>query len=97
MIFAHRVFQTITEVMGLDGMPDFLAEADVRETYQRLTGAQLGDLTWYHLYNGVIWCIVFMRTGLRQIHFGEIEKPDDIEALFHCRPLVEELLDEVGA
>jgi aminoglycoside phosphotransferase (APT) family kinase protein len=97
MIFAHRVFQTITEVMGLDGMPDFLAEPDVRETYERLTGARLGDLTWYHLYNGVIWCIVFMRTGLRQIHFGEIEKPDDIEALFHCRPLVEELLAEVGA
>jgi aminoglycoside phosphotransferase (APT) family kinase protein len=97
MIFAHRVFQTITEVMGLDGMPDFLAEQDVRETYERLTGAHLGDLTWYHLYNGVIWCIVFMRTGLRQIHFGEIERPDDIESLFHCRPLVEELLAEVGA
>lgn len=97
MIFAHRVFQTITEVMGLGGMPDFLAESDVRATYERLTGAQLGDLTWYHLYNGVIWCIVFMRTGLRQIHFGEIEKPDDIESLFHCRPLIEELLAEVGA
>ena len=97
LIFAHRVFQTISEVMGLDGMPDFLAEGDVRETYERLTGARLGDLTWYHLYNGVIWCIVFMRTGLRQIHFGEIEKPDDIETLFHCRPLIEELLAEVGA
>lgn len=97
LIFAHRVFQTITEFMGLDGMPDFLAEHEVRETYERLSGAQLGDLTWYHLYNGVIWCIVFMRTGLRQVHFGEIELPDDIETLFHCRPLVEQLLAEVGA
>jgi aminoglycoside phosphotransferase (APT) family kinase protein len=97
LIFAHRVFQSIAEVMELDGMPDFLAEGDVRETYQGLTGARLGDLTWYHLYNGVIWCIVFMRTGLRQVHFGEIEQPDDIEVLFHCRPLVEELLAEVGA
>jgi aminoglycoside phosphotransferase (APT) family kinase protein len=97
LIFAHRVFQSIAEVMELDGMPDFLAESDVRETYERLTGARLGDLTWYHLYNGVIWCIVFMRTGLRQVHFGEIEQPDDIEVLFHCRPLVEQLLAEVGA
>jgi aminoglycoside phosphotransferase (APT) family kinase protein len=97
LIFAHRVFQTITEFMGLDGMPDFLAEHEVRETYEGLSGAPLGDLTWYHLYNGVIWCIVFMRTGLRQVHFGEIELPDDIETLFHCRPLVEQLLAEVGA
>ncbi len=97
LIFAHRVFQTIAEVMELDGMPDFLAEGDVRETYERLSRATLGDLTWYHLYNGVIWCIVFMRTGLRQIHFGEIGQPDDIEGLFHCRPLIEELLAEVGA
>ncbi len=38
-----------------------------------------------------------MRTGARQIHFGEIERPDDIESLFHCKPLIERLLEEVGA
>ncbi|HEX7740783.1 MAG TPA: phosphotransferase family protein [Marmoricola sp.] len=97
LIFAHRVFESIAGVMGLPGMPGFLAEADVRAAYEKLSGTTLGDLTWYHLYNGVIWCIVFMRTGVRQIHFGEIERPDDIESLFHCRPLIEQLLDEVGA
>ena len=35
-----------------------------------------------------------MRTGARQIHFGEIERPDDIETLFHHKPLIERLLDE---
>jgi len=84
-------------VMGLPGMPEFLAEADVRTAYERVSDVELGDLTWFHLYNGVIWCIVFMRTGLRQIRFGEIERPDDVETLFHCRPLIEQLLDEVGA
>ncbi|GAB2988187.1 phosphotransferase family protein [Nocardioides montaniterrae] len=97
LVFAHRVFQSITEVMGLPGMPSFLAEDDVRATYEELTGTTLGDLTWYHLYNAVTWCVVFMRTGTRQIHFGEIERPDDIETLFHCKPLVEELLAQVGA
>ena len=53
--------------------------------------------SWYHVYNAVQWCIVFMRTGARQIHFGEIERPDDIETLFHHRPLIERLLEEVGA
>lgn len=97
LIFAHRVFESIAGVMGLPGMPGFLAEADVKAAYERISGAELGELSWYHLYNGVIWCIVFMRTGLRQIHFGEIERPDDVESLFHCRPLIEQLLGEVGA
>jgi aminoglycoside phosphotransferase (APT) family kinase protein len=97
MMFAHMVFESITEVFGFPGMPDFLAEADVKATYQDLTGVELGDLTWYHLYNGVQWCVVFMRTGARSIHFGEVEKPDDVETLFHHKPLMERLLSEAGA
>ena len=62
-----------------------------------LSGVELGDLDWYHVYNAVQWCIVFMRTGARQIHFGEIERPDDIETLMHHKPLLEALLAKVGA
>jgi aminoglycoside phosphotransferase (APT) family kinase protein len=91
------VFESITEVFGFPGMPDFLAEDGVKATYQQMTGVELGDLTWYHLYNGVLWCVVFMRTGVRSIHFGEVEKPDDVESLFHCKPLIERLLAGVGA
>jgi aminoglycoside phosphotransferase (APT) family kinase protein len=97
LVFAHQVFQSIAQVFELPGMPDFLREEDVRSTYEQLTGATLGDLTWYHLYNGAVWCVVFMRTGLRQIHFGEVERPDDVETFFHCKPLIEKLLQEVGA
>jgi aminoglycoside phosphotransferase (APT) family kinase protein len=97
MVFAHMVFESITAVFDMPGMPDFLREEDVKATYTELTGKELGDLTWYHLYNGVLWCVVFMRTGIRSVHFGEVERPDDVETLFHCKPLVERLLSEVGA
>jgi aminoglycoside phosphotransferase (APT) family kinase protein len=97
LVFAHRVFESITGVMELPGMPHFLREADVTAVYERLTGVRLGDLHWYHVFNGVRWCVVFMRTGARQIHFGEIERPDDIESLMFNKPLLEELLAEVGA
>jgi hypothetical protein len=40
---------------------------------------------------------VFLRTSARQIHFGEIEVPDDPESVFHHRPLFERLLTEAGA
>jgi aminoglycoside phosphotransferase (APT) family kinase protein len=97
IVFAHRVFEAITGMLEMPGMPHFLAEEDIKATYEELSGVELGDLHWYHVYNGVQWAIVFMRTGARQIHFGEIERPDDIETLFHHKPLLDALLAEVDA
>jgi aminoglycoside phosphotransferase (APT) family kinase protein len=96
IVFAHQVFETITGMLELPGMPHFLHEPDVKATYEQTTGVEVGDLHWYHVYNAVQWCIVFMRTGARQIHFGEIEAPADIESLFHHKPLMERLLDEAA-
>jgi aminoglycoside phosphotransferase (APT) family kinase protein len=95
--FAHMVFESITGVMGMPGMPHFLREEDVVARYQEVTGVEVADLTWFHVYNAVQWCIVFMRTGARQIHFGEIERPDDIETLMHHKLLMESILERAGA
>jgi aminoglycoside phosphotransferase (APT) family kinase protein len=97
MVFAHQVFESITGMLELPGMPQLLREEDVKATYESVTGVELGDLDWYHVYNAVQWCIVFMRTGARQIHFGEIERPDDIETLMHHKALLVGLLAKVGA
>jgi len=97
LVFAHRVFQTLAEAFELPGLPDVLREEDVRATYAGITGVEVGDLTWFQIYSGVIWAVVFMRTGTRQAHFGEIELPEDVESLFHHAPLFRGLLDEVGA
>ncbi len=97
LVFAHQVFETLTTLFEMPGMPHFMREEDVTATYAELTGVSLGDLTWYHVYNGVQWCIVFMRTSARQIHFGEIERPEDIETLMHSKPLLDRYLDQVGA
>lgn len=92
MIFAHQVFQHITTMMGLPGMPDVLREKDVIARYTELTGVEVGDLTWFYVYAAVIWGCVFMRTGARQVHFGEIEMPDEVDGLFHHRALLERLI-----
>jgi len=97
MVFAHMVFESITAVFEMPGMPHFMREEDVKATYAELTGVRLGDLGWYHLYNGVVWGVVFMRTGARQAHFGEIELPESPDALMHHAPLFTLLLEEVGA
>ena len=38
-----------------------------------------------------------MRTGARQVRFGEIEAPGHVEDLMHHKPLFEQLLAETGA
>ena len=92
--FAHMVFQELTKLAGLPGMPDFLREEDVRATYRELTGVEIGDLSWFYVYSAVVWCCVFMRTGARRVHFGEAEKPEDDETLFYHASLLKRLIGE---
>jgi aminoglycoside phosphotransferase (APT) family kinase protein len=94
IVFAHQVFQTLAETFELPGLPDVLRADDVRATYAALTGVEIGDLTWFEIYSGVIWGVVFMRTGARQAHFGEIELPEQVDALFHHAPLFTRMLDD---
>jgi aminoglycoside phosphotransferase (APT) family kinase protein len=97
LVFAHQVFQTLAETFELPGLPHVLRADDVRATYAELTGVEVGDLTWFEIYSGLIWAVVFMRTGTRQAHFGEIELPETPDALMHHAPLFSRLLDGVGA
>ena len=94
VIFAHLVFEELAGLAGFPGLPHVLREDDVRATYQKLTGVELGDLHWFYVYAGVMWAIVFMRTGARRVHFGEMEKPEDPESLFYHAGLLKKLIGE---
>jgi aminoglycoside phosphotransferase (APT) family kinase protein len=94
MIFAHMVFQELASLATMPGLPEVMREDDVRATYQRLTGVEVGDLHWFYAYSGVMWACVFMRTGARRVHFGETEKPDDVESLFYHAGLMKRLIGE---
>jgi aminoglycoside phosphotransferase (APT) family kinase protein len=94
MIYAHMVFQELAGLATLPGLPDVMREDDVRATYKRLTGVDVGDLHWFYVYSGVMWACVFMRTGARRVHFGETEKPDDVESLFYHAGLMRRLIGE---
>lgn len=96
IIFAHMVFQELSGLAGLPGLPDVLREDDVRATYRDLTGVELGDLHWFYAYSAVIWACVFMRTGARRVHFGEMERPDDVESLFYHAALLKRLIGEAN-
>jgi aminoglycoside phosphotransferase (APT) family kinase protein len=94
MIYAHMVFQELAGLATLPGLPGVMREDDVRATYRQLTGVEVGDLRWFYVYSGVMWACVFMRTGARRVHFGETEKPDDVESLFYHAGLMRRLIGE---
>jgi aminoglycoside phosphotransferase (APT) family kinase protein len=94
MIYAHMVFQELTGLAGMPGLPDVMREDDVRDTYRQLAGVEVGDLNWFYVYSGVMWACVFMRTGARRVHFGEVDKPDDVESLFYHAGLMKRLIGE---
>jgi aminoglycoside phosphotransferase (APT) family kinase protein len=94
MIFAHMVFQELTGLANLPGLPDVMREDDVKASYTRLTGVELGDLQWFYAFAAVMWACVFMRTGARRVHFGEAEKPDSVESLFYHGALLRRLIGE---
>ncbi|WP_143055212.1 phosphotransferase family protein [Nocardioides luteus] len=97
MIFAHRIFEDLAAMLDLPGMPDFLSASEVREAYAAASGVELGDLTWHEVHAAVMWGVIYLRIAARQIHFGEIEAPEDPESTLYHRAMFEAMLDEVGA
>jgi aminoglycoside phosphotransferase (APT) family kinase protein len=94
IIFAHMVFQELAGLAGLPGLPHVMREEDVRAVYTEHSGAKLGDLQWFYVYSGVIWCCVFMRTTARRVRFGEMETPEDIESLFYHASVLKRLIGD---
>jgi aminoglycoside phosphotransferase (APT) family kinase protein len=89
LLFAHQVFEHLASRFGAPGMPSFLTRDDVLATYERLTGYTLRDIDFYLAYAALQWGIVFLRTGVRSVHFGERAMPDDPEEFMHHRDLFE--------
>lgn len=94
IIFAHMVFQELAGLAGLPGLPHVMREEDVKATYTNHSGVELGDLTWFYVYSGAIWCCVFMRTTARRIRFGEMEAPEDVESLFYHGSVLKRLIGD---
>jgi aminoglycoside phosphotransferase (APT) family kinase protein len=93
-IYAHTVWQDIAELATLPGLPDVLREEDVLATYQSLSGVDVGDLRWFYVLSAVMWGIFMVRGSYRRIHFGEMEKPDDVESLMYHTPSLKRLIGE---
>jgi len=81
IVYAHRNFEDIAHAFDLPGMPDFLRRDDVVARYVEAAGYRPRDLDFYETYSALQFAIVYLRTGTRQVHFGEREMPADPDEL----------------
>ena len=91
-IHAHRVFEDLATMLGLPGMPDFMRREDVVARYAAASGYELRDLDFYEVYCAVQWGIVYLRTGTRQVRFGERQMPPEPDELLYNREPLERML-----
>jgi aminoglycoside phosphotransferase (APT) family kinase protein len=92
LVYAHRAFHTMATGWGMPGMPDFLRPDDVASRYEEVSGHTPRDLDWYIAYAAVQWGVVGLITGLRAVHFGEREMPDDVDELLYNRGSLEPIV-----
>ncbi|MBV8159506.1 MAG: phosphotransferase family protein [Acidimicrobiia bacterium] len=92
MTYAHAVFEDLARVFELPGMPDFLRPEDVTARYESLAGYAPRDLEFYTAYAAVQWGIVFVRTGLRAVHFGEEQMPASVDEFIRNADSLERML-----
>ncbi|MFE0147475.1 phosphotransferase family protein [Nonomuraea sp. NPDC059007] len=92
MIFLHRFFQDIAEMLELPGMPDFMRRDDVCRKYQELTGYEPRDMDFYEMYAALRHGIIMARVWQRRIHFGEQADPENPDDLVMHRAAIERIL-----
>lgn len=93
LIYSHRIFEDFATALELPGMPDLLRADDVTATYEHLTGHTVRDLAFYGTYTAMQYAIVFLRTGRRQVHFGETAAPDSADDMILNRDALERMLE----
>ncbi|MFM8302927.1 MAG: phosphotransferase family protein [Actinomycetota bacterium] len=91
-IYLHRFFDDLARQFGLPGLPDLLRRSDVADAYAARSGHAPRDLDWYTAYAAVRHAVIMTRVGLRAVHFGEAEMPDDIDDLVTHRVSLEAMI-----
>lgn len=92
LIFLHRFFQDLAELMEMPGLPGMLRRDDVVDTYTRLSGHEPRDLDFYLTYAALIHAVVMYRIQSRAIHFGQAEEPADTDDMIMHRSTLEAML-----
>ena len=94
LVFMHMFFQSLADVFGMPGFPEFCRADDVVDAYVKAGGQPIENLNWYIVYASLRFGAIAIRTSLREASYGNREMPEDPEDLIMHKAL---LYQQIGA
>jgi aminoglycoside phosphotransferase (APT) family kinase protein len=97
MIFLNRFFQDIAARYQMPGLPGFMEPSDMIAAYEQRASHRVREMEWFELFAALRMAIVTVRTSVREIAYGQMDKPADPDDVITYRALLGAMLDAVGA
>ncbi len=93
MCYLHLFFQDLAMQLGVAGLPDMFQPKDVRDSYIKASGTEIGNLKWHIAFAAMRHGAIMRRVTERSVHFGEAIKPDSIDDLIIHRDTLRAMID----
>ena len=92
MAFMHFFFESMLSKHGMAGLPEMLLPGNLAATYAKQSGYEPRDMGFYLTYNAIRYANIMFRIGRRQLLFGEMEMPAELDDMVGIRSELEALL-----
>ena len=96
-VHLHDFFKDLAVRFEMDPLDDFFPRDRVIATYEALTGRPVRNYDYYEVFAAVRYSIVSIRTGETSVATGTMPEPDHHDGLIMNGPLLEAMLDRLGA
>jgi aminoglycoside phosphotransferase (APT) family kinase protein len=96
-VHLHDFFKDLAVRFEMDPLEDFFPRDRVIATYEALTGRPVQNYDYYEVFAAIRYSIVSIRTGESSVATGTMPEPDHHDGLIMNGPLLEAMLDRLGA
>jgi aminoglycoside phosphotransferase (APT) family kinase protein len=96
-VHLHDFFADLAIRFEMDPLADFFQRDRVIAAYEERSGRPVRHYDYYEVFAAIRYSIVSIRTGEASVASGTVEEPDHHDGLIMNGPLLEAMLDRLGA
>ena len=96
-VHLHDFFKDLAVRFEVDPLEDFFPRERVIATYQDRAGREVRTYDYYEVFAAIRYSIVSIRTGETSVATGTLPAPEHHDGLIMNGPILERLLDRLGA
>ena len=96
-VHLHDFFADLAVRFEMDPLADFFQRERVIARYEEVSGRKVRHYDYYEVFAALRYAIVSIRTGETSVRTGTLPEPDHHDGLIMNGPLLEAMLDRLGA